>query len=162
MVTTDISSNGNDEAYAIALQTDGKIVVAGREQESGLFNFVIVRLNASDGSLDTSFGTAGVVTTDISSSGNDGGYALAIQIDGKIVVAGRSQIGGNYDFALTRYNGGGGISGGGSSGGSSGGGNGGCVINPNGDFDLTLIGILGWFLFYMGWLTFRKHFPKSY
>ena len=55
------------------------------------------------GSLDTTFGTGGKVTTSIGSS-YDVANALGIQSDGRIVVAGSSYNGSNYDFALVRYN----------------------------------------------------------
>ena len=55
------------------------------------------------GTLDTSFGTGGKVTTDFAGAG-DGAAAVAVQPDGKIVVAGEANIDGGYDFALARYN----------------------------------------------------------
>jgi uncharacterized delta-60 repeat protein len=101
-VTTDI--RGNDDGRAVALQADGKIVVAGGI-DVGLAlstpEFGLVRYNA-DGSLDSTFGDGGKVTTNFLSSSGDGdaAYDLVIQPDGKIVAAGR---GGNR-FALARYN----------------------------------------------------------
>lgn len=60
------------------------------------------------GSLDTGFGTGGIVTTPIG-SGDDYGSSVAVQSDGKIVVAGYSFTGlsfngTDFDFALVRYN----------------------------------------------------------
>ena len=100
-VTTTISSSNTDEAYSIAIQPDGKIVVGGRARMSN-YDFAVVRYN-SNGSLDTTFDTDGKVTTPIGSR-NDDVYAMVIQPDGKIVVAGRSRNSSNYDFALARYN----------------------------------------------------------
>ena len=62
---------------------------------------------AQPGSLDNTFGTDGKLTTDIGSYGDEGN-SVAIQSDGKILVAGESWNGSNstYDFALVRYNGG--------------------------------------------------------
>ncbi|HEX7997047.1 MAG TPA: FG-GAP-like repeat-containing protein [Pyrinomonadaceae bacterium] len=93
---------GDDQARAIALQPDGKIVVAGFVGSG--FNFIsgLVRYNA-DGSLDTTFDTDGKVTTQFSGN-SDLMRAIAIQPDGKIVVAGSTIIGYNYNFALARYN----------------------------------------------------------
>src|SRR5947209_5776224 len=89
---------GRDGARALALQSDGKIVVAGFSDVVG-FGFALARYNP-DGSLDPSFGSGGRVLT--------GGVALArglaLQSDGKIVVAGFSDAGGGQDFALARYN----------------------------------------------------------
>jgi len=59
---------------------------------------------AQPGSLDNTFGTGGIVTTPIG-SGTDEGHSVAIQSDGKILVAGYSGVYPNYDFALVRYNG---------------------------------------------------------
>ena len=57
----------------------------------------------ANGSLDTSFDTDGKVTTAIGSS-RDAAQSVAIQSDGKIVAAGYSNNGSNYEFALARYN----------------------------------------------------------
>ena len=57
---------------------------------------------AADGDLDTSFGTGGKVTTEVGS--DDYAWSVAIQSDGKIVLAGESNNGSNKDFALVRYN----------------------------------------------------------
>ena len=90
-------------ANALALQADGKIVVAGGESES---RFVLVRVN-SDGTADTSFGNGGVVTTQIG-SGNAVASGVAVQPDGKIVAAGSSASHDPYGnpselFTLARY-----------------------------------------------------------
>jgi uncharacterized delta-60 repeat protein len=92
-VTTDFL--GDDEALAVAIQGDGKIVAAGR---SGGNDFALARYNA-DGALDTTFDTDGKVTTSMSES-SDQARAVAIQGDGKIVAAGSARA----DFGLARYN----------------------------------------------------------
>jgi uncharacterized delta-60 repeat protein len=73
-------------AQAIALQKDGKIVVVGR---LGTNHLGIVRLTAA-GALDTSFGSGGKLTVTVGSGTGSGSYArsVAIEADGKIVVAG--------------------------------------------------------------------------
>jgi uncharacterized delta-60 repeat protein len=96
-VLTDIY--GDDLPYAISLQTDGKIVVAGISNN----DFSVVRYR-TDGSLDTSFDSDGKVRTSFG-AGEDVATSLAIQSDGKIVLAGntnsvQSQVG----IALARYN----------------------------------------------------------
>ena len=83
------------------MQSDGKIVVAGKQQRRH-HDFALARYN-SNGCLDTSFDTDGKVTTDFGSNG-DQAYAVALQSDGKIVVAGVANNGINFDFALARYN----------------------------------------------------------
>ncbi|MFH1117022.1 MAG: VCBS domain-containing protein, partial [Pseudomonadota bacterium] len=93
----------NDTAYSVAIQSDGKIVVVGETYVSGSGdNFALVRHN-SDGTYDTSFGTNGIVITAVSSS-DDCARSVAIQSDGKIVVAGLALNGSTSDFALVRYN----------------------------------------------------------
>lgn len=90
IVTTPVSS-GSSGAYDIAIQPDGKLVVAGHSDFS---SFLIARYN-SDGSLDTTFNNTGIVTTSLD------GFALGmtIQPDGKIVAVGSS----NNTIALVRY-----------------------------------------------------------
>lgn len=100
-VTTAIGS-ANDTGNAMALQSDGKIVVAGLSFTGSYSDFAVVRYN-SNGSLDTSFGTGGKVTTAVSST-DDSAFAVAIQSDGKIVVAGHAKVGSYMDFAVVRYN----------------------------------------------------------
>ena len=92
----------NDVANALALQTDGKIVVAGYSYSGSDNDFIVVRYN-TNGSPDNSFDMDGIVVTPVGSS-DDYANAIAIQTDGKIVVAGYSFNGSNNDFALARYN----------------------------------------------------------
>ena len=90
-----------DRAYALGIQSDGKIVTAGyNEVDGALAEFALVRYT-SNGTLDSTFGTNGIVTTEIV---NASASAMRIQSDGKIVAAGRTSVGGGYDFALVRYN----------------------------------------------------------
>ena len=96
-LTTDFSSS--EVANAVAVQADGKIVVAGSANTGGNYDFAVFRYN-TDGSRDTAFDTDGVVTTPMGNE-NDYAYTVAIQTDGKIVVAGTSD---NTNFALVRYN----------------------------------------------------------
>jgi uncharacterized delta-60 repeat protein len=98
-LTTDIAF-GDDYASAMLLQPDGKIVVAGYSYNSG-YNFALARYNAN-GSLDTTFDGDGKLTTDFSGS-RDTASAVALQVDGKIIVAGIA-TGTTTDFALARYN----------------------------------------------------------
>ena len=96
-------------ASSVVVQPDGKIVVAGGAFPLFTFlgDFKVVRYN-SNGSLDTSFGNGGIVTT----SFPEGSYAfdLALQADGKVIAAGTVFVdfnpgdSSNTDFALARYN----------------------------------------------------------
>jgi uncharacterized delta-60 repeat protein len=101
IVTTPLGEDTQDEARALAIQADGKIVVAGRSSSGADYDFAVVRYD-DDGSLDTTFGAGGIVITPVGI--NDVFYALAIQADGKIVAAGDSSNGADYDFAVARYN----------------------------------------------------------
>jgi uncharacterized delta-60 repeat protein len=100
-VTTAIGP-GNDQAFALVLQPDGKIVVAGRSYNGSQNVFALARYKP-DGELDTSFNGTGKVTTAIGSL-EDEAYALALRPDGKLVAAGHSRNGSQTFFALTRYN----------------------------------------------------------
>jgi uncharacterized delta-60 repeat protein len=91
-----------DFGYAAVVQSDGKTVIAGKSFNGVNDDFALVRLNV-DGSLDSSFDGDGKVRTDFSNS-NDGIEAIALQPDGKIVVAGYTFVDGDQDFALARYN----------------------------------------------------------
>jgi uncharacterized delta-60 repeat protein len=104
-VISDVSMNF-DEAHAVAVQSDGKIVVAGFAQpsEDDSRDFAVLRYG-STGAPDSSFGSEGRVLTDFF-GGLDEADAVAIQPDGKIVVAGEAQVfnGNAFEFALARYN----------------------------------------------------------
>lgn len=104
MVNTSFST-GYDEAYALVIQADGKIVVGGHGGDSGQSrNFALLRYNG-DGSLDSTFGTDGKVATALGSSKIN---TLALQADGKIMTGGflaNGDMGGNYwVVAVARYN----------------------------------------------------------
>lgn len=107
-VTTSVSV-GDDSAEAVAIQPDGKIVVAGDSwTETGWDGIDVVRYEP-DGSIDTAFGTGGVATvefTDGSPGGGDGAGGVAIQSDGKIVVAGDAGLCCEYtsSFGVARFN----------------------------------------------------------
>ncbi len=98
LVTNDIG--GFDTATDVVTQSDGKVVVSGTTFGAST-NFALVRYD-SEGALDNTFGTNGIVTTNLSTS--DIGREIIIQSDGKIVVGGSSEINGNKDFAIVRYN----------------------------------------------------------
>jgi uncharacterized delta-60 repeat protein len=93
-------------AYAMSIQTDGKIVAVGAASIGpGNNAFAVARYNG-DGSLDPGFGSGGKVTTDFSNN-SDAAFAAAIQADGRLVVAGDSRSASDSDsadFALARYN----------------------------------------------------------
>ena len=99
-VITNLGSTG-DEAHAVAVQSDGKIVVAGQSGSA----VALARYNA-DGSLDASFGGKGKgeVIINIGRHSIDHGYSLALQSDGKILIAGTtSPDSSTVDAALMRF-----------------------------------------------------------
>ncbi|MDH3327970.1 MAG: delta-60 repeat domain-containing protein [Desulfobulbaceae bacterium] len=93
--------NYNDQAYAVALQQDGKILVGGSSSNGADLDFALVRYNR-DGTLDPTFNYDGTVTTQVGRD-DDEIAALAVQDDGYIIAAGYSVQNGNRDFALVRY-----------------------------------------------------------
>lgn len=102
--TTDFGTS-NDEASAVILQPDGKIVAGGAASISSKYNFALARYN-SDGSLDTSFDGDGKVLTNIQNY-SDVINDLVLLSDGKLVATGYSmnpQASWTEDLALARYN----------------------------------------------------------
>ncbi len=104
-VTTQLTGR-TDLGMAVALAPDGRIVVAGRVEQSGARrdDFAVARYT-SGGVLDLSFGAgAGFVTTDFA-SGNEQANDVAVLADGSIVAAGYSSVAGTggFDFAVARY-----------------------------------------------------------
>lgn len=99
-VTTNLGGTDN-EANALALQPDKKIVAAGFSNALGTNAFALARYN-NDGSLDTTFGPGGSVVTAISAN-TDEAKAVIMRKDGRIVAAGFSGASGTEDFALARY-----------------------------------------------------------
>jgi len=93
----------NDAASSVAVQEDGKILVGGSAFNGTFYDFALARFN-SDGTLDTGFGTGGKVITDFSST-SDELFAIALQLDGKILAVGRtgSAYFGPFNVALARY-----------------------------------------------------------
>lgn len=94
VVIVDVGS-GDDLAHAIAVQDDGKIVVAGKNRETGAAlertNFAAVRLNG-DGTIDTGFGAGGKTLVPVGTpSGDDpaaGAQDVLVMADGTIVMGG--------------------------------------------------------------------------
>jgi len=105
---TDVSSNGSPTEYherinAVAIQPDGKTVVAGYSGPSVTnSDFSVIRFNA-DGSFDPTFGIRGKVLIDFGNT-RDVATSIVIQPNGKIVVAGNSAVTTSYDFAFARLN----------------------------------------------------------
>ena len=95
-----------DTTADVAVQSDGKIIVAGSGSfpaGSGSYDFVLTRFD-TDGSLDTSFSGDGVVNTDLNSNSTDELTAIVLQGDGKILATGWSSYGGGTYAVIARYN----------------------------------------------------------
>lgn len=98
-----------ETVYAMTLQPDGKIVLAGECVVTSQIYFCMARLNA-DGSLDASFDSAGIPSNGKFilplGTGDDNARAVALQTDGKILVAGYCDNGANQDICVARVHGG--------------------------------------------------------
>ncbi|MEO8233537.1 MAG: delta-60 repeat domain-containing protein, partial [Ignavibacteriota bacterium] len=101
IVLTDIGSAEN-VGLSVVIQSDGKIILAGDSNFGNGYDFTIARYN-SDGSLDNTFSEDGIVTTTIGPS-DDYCYSIKVQNDEKIIAAGYTYNGSNYDFVIVRYN----------------------------------------------------------
>ena len=99
------SGIGFGGARAVAVQGNGKIVLAGSATVGANNEFALARLTTA-GLLDTSFGVGGKIVTSIG-SGTDEARALGLQGHGRIVVAGDSWNGfeNERDFAVARFHG---------------------------------------------------------
>jgi uncharacterized delta-60 repeat protein len=98
-VTMDFSST-DDSFFGLALQADGKIVMAGSTYDNVRDRIALARFN-SDGTADNSFSGDGKLQTNL--IGAAGANGVAIQPDGKIVVAGYFSQSGVIRMALARY-----------------------------------------------------------
>ncbi|MEO5889403.1 MAG: hypothetical protein ABIQ31_04080 [Ferruginibacter sp.] len=94
-----------DVCQSVVVQADGKILVAGYSYTDPNYDsafYAILRLN-SNGTLDNTFSNDGKQITDFEFSPSFAA-SMAIQNDGRIVVAGRSYINGQNNFSVARYN----------------------------------------------------------
>ena len=104
-------TNSSAVANGVAIQPDGKIIIAGGLMGSQGNDFLLIRYN-SNGTRDGSFGSGGVVMTDFVKGtvhGVDSATDVAIAADGSIVVAGNAVFGSDADWAVARYTSNGGL-----------------------------------------------------
>jgi uncharacterized delta-60 repeat protein len=97
-VVTDFAIRLHCDSTSFAIAKRAKYVLLG----GGGDVFALARYNR-DGSLEATFGSGGKVTTDFGANGQGVGNAVAVQPDGRIVIAGESSAGPSEDFTLTRY-----------------------------------------------------------
>ena len=100
-----IGSGGEDYARGIVVMPIGRIVVGGYTRIDATtqnYDFFAARFN-SEGFLDTTFDTDGVATAEIGSA-SDLANAVAVQRDGRIIVAGRTLVVNTSVFAMVRFN----------------------------------------------------------
>ena len=90
-----------DDGQGIALDSQGRLVIAGVANNGAGNDFAVARLNA-DGSLDTSFASGGRALIDF--GGNDSAFAVTVDAAGRIIVAGSSDTGTGAEFAVARLN----------------------------------------------------------
>ena len=101
IVTTILGDGNRAEGMSVAIQPDGKIVVAATVEDNSKFRFGAVRYNAN-GSIDSSFGNNGAILIPVG-RGDAGVYSVILQSDGKIVLAGYADRAvTNTDFAVVR------------------------------------------------------------
>ncbi|HEY8504250.1 MAG TPA: hypothetical protein VIL46_06680, partial [Gemmataceae bacterium] len=95
-------AGGDDRPFDMALQSTGKILLVGQGDYRGDKDFILMRFNP-DGTPDNSFGEFGDATTYVDfEGGDDFGYAVDVQPDDKIVVAGAATVGPDLDFGIAR------------------------------------------------------------
>src|SRR5205823_1991464 len=99
---SDPSNLANDAAFGVATDPAGGFVVVGSARIGRDDDFGVVRYTPA-GVLDTNFGNGGQITQDFE-LGDDTAFAVTVQSDGKIVVAGEAFIGTDLDFAAVRFN----------------------------------------------------------
>jgi len=106
-VAFDLGGSGEDFVFGMALEADGRIVVAGRaDGPSGNRDFGVARLDAN-GALDTTFGSSGTMTVAFDlGGGEDFLEGLAVPPTGGIFLVGSAEVAvGGYDFAVAKVNG---------------------------------------------------------
>ena len=99
-VTTSIVT-GSNSANAITLQPDGKVLLAGTCDNGTDYDFCVARY-LSNGTIDTTWNGTGTVITPIG-TGSDYATSITLQPDGKVLLAGYCDRGGNFDFCAARY-----------------------------------------------------------
>jgi len=100
-IRTDLGSDVGEGIRGVVVQTDGRIVATGDTSGPGGPDVGLTRYRAN-GSLDRSFGVNGVVITSVSQATDEVG-GLALQADGRLVVAGTTAVSQSFGFFASRY-----------------------------------------------------------
>ncbi|HSF88605.1 MAG TPA: T9SS type A sorting domain-containing protein [Saprospiraceae bacterium] len=98
-IVLDSYGDQDNQINSIVLQPDGQILIAGTSLKGNRDLFAIARLDP-DGSFDGTFGEGGVVRPVIEQ--NDGIHSIALQEDGKLLVAGESFNGQRFSIVVAR------------------------------------------------------------
>ena len=97
------TASSYDAATDIGIQSDGKIVLAGVSLASGDFDFAVARVRSPQGTMDPTFGPDGKGAALVNLGGSDRATSMAIQANGKIVVAGYTGPSSANDPAVVRF-----------------------------------------------------------
>lgn len=100
LVNTSTIQNSNPSTSDVAISSSGKLFVSGSAKISGSYSSAVVVSLNSDGTVDTSFGIAGISAFTFSSGVNNVARCIALQTDGKIIVGGDS--GGSWYGGIAR------------------------------------------------------------
>jgi len=107
ILTDNNASGGNstDSGYSIVMGSDDTMYIAGYSKNSSNYDMTLWNYN-KDGTLNTSFGTDGIVTDNNASGANsdDRGKAVVLDSNGKIYVTGITKNSSDYDMAIWSYN----------------------------------------------------------
>ncbi len=95
------AGTGSGFGKDVAIQHDGKILIAGIASNGNANDFVVMRLD-EDGNIDPDFGENGMVFTDFANL-TDAAESMAIDSSGRIIVAGYTDSGDGFLFAVARY-----------------------------------------------------------
>lgn len=99
----DTFDTGSDKGTGIAVQPDGKILVGGRAEIQGDYDFTLIRYN-TDGSLDNSFGGDGKVSYNFGALYDDYANEMVLESDGKITLVGHTNLNTlNSSICLARF-----------------------------------------------------------
>lgn len=96
------AGTGHDSVWAVAVDSNGRIVISGRSVDASDGEDMYIARYTDSGSLDTTFGSTGIVTYS-SGNGDDGSFSLAIDNNGRLLVAGYLSNS-DKDLAVWRYN----------------------------------------------------------